>query len=133
MEKLLTKYLGRNCLLYEEIESTQILAKSLAKQKVPNGTLIIADSQTKGKGTRGRTWHTGEKGKNLACTFILYPNCRVIKLETLTKDIAICICNAIWNLYKVSLEIKEPNDLVINRKKSRRNFNRGKCIRRAGL
>ena len=71
---------------YEELESTQDLAKVLAKKNVSNGTIVIAESQTKGRGTNGRTWHTCEKGKNVAFTLILYPNCLIQKLDTLTLD-----------------------------------------------
>ena len=57
---------------YQEIDSTHIYAKKVAEQK-ENKTIIIAEKQTQGIGTKGRKWHTG-KEKNIAMTIILKPN-----------------------------------------------------------
>ena len=78
--------------------------------------MIIAETQTNGIGTKGRAWYTGES-KNIAMTIILKPNCPISTLEGLTVKIAECMQKTIRELYQINLEIKEPNDLMLNGKK----------------
>lgn len=99
---------------YEKIVSTHLYAKKIAEEK--ENRIIIADEQTGGIGTKGRNWYTG-KGKNIALTIILHPDCKIEKLEGLTVEIATKIKEAIYELYKYKLEIKKPNDLILNNKK----------------
>ncbi|MCL2860227.1 MAG: biotin--[acetyl-CoA-carboxylase] ligase [Oscillospiraceae bacterium] len=113
---LSTKYMGRNIIYFETIDSTQKKAKELAKNKVQNGTLVLANMQTHGVGTHGRVWHT-EPNSNILMTLVLYPNCNIDKLNTITIDIANCLVKVIKNLYKIQLSIKEPNDLILNGRK----------------
>ena len=99
---------------YEKIESTHLYAKKIKKKK--EDKILIAEEQTGGIGTKGRNWYTG-KGKNIAMTIILHPDCKINKLEGLTVEIASKIKGAIYELYGYNLEIKEPNDLILNNKK----------------
>ena len=99
---------------YEKIESTHLYAKKIAGKK--EDKILIAEEQTGGIGTKGRNWYTG-KGKNIAMTIILHPDCKINKLEGLTVEIASKIKGAIYELYGYNLEIKEPNDLILNNKK----------------
>ena len=98
---------------YKEIESTHKYAKKIENQ---GNKIIIAGKQTGGIGTKGRQWHTGED-KNIALTIIVHPNCEIKKLEGLTTLIAEKIQDSIYELYKYKLQIKEPNDLILNGKK----------------
>src|SRR5699024_10370221 len=92
-------------------------AKQMVQQeKLPNGTILLAESQTKGIGTHERKWHTGE-GKNLAFTIIYYPTCVLEQLQHITVQIAEAMVEAIQELYGISLTIKKPNDLLLNGKK----------------
>jgi len=112
-----TKFTGKQIYYYKEIESTQIEAKRIAQNsKVNNGTIIIAESQTKAMGTNKRKWHTG-MGKNLAFTIIYYPTCLPEELKNITVEIAEAMVETIYELYKIRLNIKEPNDLMLNGKK----------------
>lgn len=99
---------------FEEIESTHKYASLIADKKIK--TLLIADRQTGGIGTNGRTWYTG-KAKNIAMTLILYPTSTPNELDGLTIDIAKCMQKNIQDLYNIKLEIKKPNDLILNGKK----------------
>ena len=101
---------------YKQIDSTHTYAKKIANKQENNGKIIIAETQTKGIGTKGRVWYTGE-GKNIALTIIIKPKCQIEKLDGLTIKIAECISQAIYDLYKIKLQIKEPNDLILNNKK----------------
>lgn len=111
-----TKYLGKEIIYQEEMESTQDFAKKLAKENGKNGTIVITDNQTKGRGTKGRSWIVS-KGKNITMTILLKPDLKVPKLEGLTLKIAEAIKDSIKELYDYTLTIKEPNDLLLNGKK----------------
>lgn len=109
-----TKYIGKQIKYFNEIDSTQIEAKRNI-EKYRNGTVIIADIQTDGKGTHGRVWHT--KTDNIAMTIILKPEINIKKLEGFTVAIADNIQQAIKEIYGINLAIKLPNDLLLNNKK----------------
>ena len=115
IKKANTQYIGKKIKYYEEIGSTHIEAKKIA-QKETNGTILIAESQTNGIGTKGRNWYTGI-GKNIAMTIILKPTCKIESLDGFTVKIAEIMKRAIKELYGYELEIKEPNDLLLNKKK----------------
>lgn len=100
---------------FNEIESTHKYAKENVNS-IHNCTIIIAEKQTGGIGTKGRVWYTGE-GKNIAMTIVLKPNVKVMQLENLTVNIAKAVQKAISRLYNIQLNIKEPNDLLIDNKK----------------
>ena len=76
----------------------------------------MADIQTAGKGTHGRIWHTDEKG-NIAFSFYIQTNCEIERLDGLTIDIAKILVDMFREKYKINIQIKEPNDLMINNKK----------------
>lgn len=111
-----TIYLGKEIIYKEEMESTQDVAKELANKDAKNGSIVITDNQTKGKGTKGRIW-SSSKEKNITMTIILKPNVKIEKLEGLTLKIAETIKEGIQELYGYRLTIKEPNDLLLNGKK----------------
>lgn len=109
-----TNYIGKRVVYFEEIDSTQLEAKR-NKQKYENGTIIIADIQTAGKGTHGRIWYT--KSNNIAMTIVLKPQANIKQLEGFTVSIAEHIKNVVKKLYNINLEVKLPNDLLLNNKK----------------
>lgn len=111
-----TKNIGKQIEYYEEISSTHLRAKEIAMDQERSGTILLAEIQTGGIGTKGRKWYTG-KGKNIAMTIILKPTCSIAKLEGLTVMIAKCMQKAIKDLYGYNLTIKEPNDLMLKGKK----------------
>lgn len=100
---------------YEEIESTHKYLKSNYK-KYNSKTAIIANRQSSGIGTQGRSWFTGSD-KNIALSIIYRPLCKIEDLEGLTVKIAKILKKEIYDLYKIELTIKEPNDLMLNNKK----------------
>ncbi|MNT40570.1 Bifunctional ligase/repressor BirA [compost metagenome] len=113
---LKTKYLGKNLFWYNEIDSTQKEIYRLIEKQTPNGTLVGSEIQTDGIGTHGRKWYTTNTN-NIAISFVLYPNCNVSKLEGLTIEIASILVGIFKETYNIKIDIKEPNDLMINGKK----------------
>lgn len=112
---LKTKIIGKEIVCYDIIDSTQEEVKR--NSSLENGTVIIAERQTKGKGTHGRVWYTDTEYKNIAMSLILFPECKISKLKEITIIIAKCIVRTFEKLYNLNLEIKEPNDIVFNSKK----------------
>lgn len=117
LRNLKTNFLGRDFYFYEEIDSTQNeIFRRIKKGQIINGSVIMADIQTAGKGTHGRIWHTDEKG-NIAFSFYIQTNCEIEWLDGLTIDIAKILVDMFREKYKINIQIKEPNDLMINNKK----------------
>lgn len=98
---------------YKEIKSTHLHAKEIQNK---GEAVLIAEVQTAGIGTKGRKWHTGEN-KNIAMTIIKHPKCKISELEGLTIKIAEDIKEVIKEMYGYELQIKIPNDLMLNNKK----------------
>ena len=98
---------------YKEIKSTHLHAKEIQNK---GDVVLIAEEQTAGIGTKGRKWHTGEN-KNIAMTIIKHPKCKISELEGLTIKIAEDIKEVIKEMYGYELQIKIPNDLMLNNKK----------------
>ena len=117
LENLNTSFLGRYSEYYKQIDSTQSeIWRRYEKNEIPNGTLIMADYQTKGQGTHGRVWHTDE-ANNIAFSFLIQTNCEIQKLEGITIEIANILIKILKEKYGVRLEVKEPNDIVSKGKK----------------
>lgn len=114
--KLKTKFIGKNILYFETIDSTHLFAKRLKKQEIQDGMIIFADNQTEGIGTHERKWFTG-KAQNLSFDMVFVPNCDLEKISKLTTVLARCIVNSIDTLYNIKTYIKEPNDVILNEKK----------------
>jgi len=112
-----TKCIGKHIRFFDEIDSTQEEAnRQLKKENVPTGTIFLADWQTAGRGTKMRKWY-GTKGNNILMTIVLHTEWNIQKIQGLTIEIAKAIQTAIYELYGYTLEIKEPNDLLLNHKK----------------
>lgn len=117
LRNLKDNFLGRNCIYYKEIDSTQNeIWRLIENKEAPSGTVVYADIQTNGKGTHGRIWHTDE-ANNIAFSFFLEMNCNIKKLEGITLKIAEVIIGIFETKYGIKLDIKEPNDIVYKGKK----------------
>ena len=101
---------------YEQINSTHKYAQTIAQDLESDKKVIIADEQTEGIGTKGRTWYTG-KGNNIAMTIILHTKRKIDEIKELPIEVAKVVQKSIKELYNYDLEIKEPNDLMLNNKK----------------
>ena len=102
---------------FDEIDSTQKEIWRRIKENSPqDGTVIYAGIQTDGIGTHGRKWYTSQK-ENIAFSFVTYPNVKIEKLENITIEIAKILVKIFEDLYNIKLNIKEPNDIVVEEKK----------------
>jgi BirA family biotin operon repressor/biotin-[acetyl-CoA-carboxylase] ligase len=115
-EQLQTRVLGRKILYYDEVESTNTLAHSMVLEGAEEGTLVIAEHQTTGRGRMGRKWHS-PKGKGLWMSLVLKPQITLQFAPQLTLLVAVALCRSIRKLTSLPVGIKWPNDLLIEGKK----------------
>ena len=99
---------------YPSIPSTNDFAREWLERGCPNYSLVTADEQTKGKGRSGRTWYT-LPGSALALSFILT---EIRQSPSLLIGVAaLAVYDAISSLTSRQIEIKWPNDVLIEGKK----------------
>ncbi|MBR2047973.1 MAG: biotin--[Oscillospiraceae bacterium] len=102
--------------VFDEVDSTNTLAKTLAAQGAPEGTILIADRQTGGRGRLGRSFLSpGDVG--VYYSLILRPGCSPGELMHLTCATAVAMCEAAEEAFGFRPGIKWTNDLVVGRKK----------------
>lgn len=90
---------------FEEVDSTMTLARALAEEDAPHGTVVLAERQTAGRGRRGRVWDS-PAGENLLLSIVLRPTGPVHEAPLLTLGAAAALAEAF------DLRVKWPNDLV---------------------
>ena len=116
LNELETAWAGRTCLCFDTLDSTNDYAKMLAKQGSVHGTLIVADTQTAGKGRRGRVWQS-PKGSTISMSLCMEPKLPTDRVAGLTLVMALAVAEAIKQAAAVTVQIKWPNDIVLNGKK----------------
>jgi BirA family biotin operon repressor/biotin-[acetyl-CoA-carboxylase] ligase len=100
----------------ERIDSTNRLAKELASSGAPEGTVVIAETQTAGRGRMGRHW-VSPGHLNLLFSVVVRPKCPSEALFGLTMAMALGATEAIRERCGLVAKIKWPNDLYVGSKK----------------
>jgi BirA family biotin operon repressor/biotin-[acetyl-CoA-carboxylase] ligase len=113
---LATRFLGRTVYYCDSVSSTNNLAKELAGQGAADGTLVVAEEQTGGKGRLGRQWCSA-KYKGSFFSFILFPPLMPQEANMVTLITAVAMASAVRDETGVAAGIKWPNDLLVNGKK----------------
>src|SRR5208337_234354 len=108
--------IGSEIVFFPLIGSTNSAAAGLAAKGQREGTVIIADGQTEGRGRRGRTW-VSPAWKNLYLSIIVRPGIPPRDASMLTLMSAVACTSAIQRLSSVPVSIKWPNDLMVADKK----------------
>ena len=99
-----------------EVTSTNTLLKAQAEQGAPEGTVLIAESQTAGKGRLGRHF-TSPPGTGIYFSLLLRPHCTAEKSLFITTTAAVAVCEAIEQVTGLNPQIKWVNDVYLNEKK----------------
>ncbi len=113
--ELKTRHLGKKIYYFDTIDSTQNFATSIAKNKGDFGSVIIAESQTLGKGRQGRRWISPKGG--IWLSVILEPNFDIYKMTLIPFAVAVALANAIEKTLNIKTKLKWPNDLTLDNKK----------------
>jgi BirA family biotin operon repressor/biotin-[acetyl-CoA-carboxylase] ligase len=113
---LATKVFGREIDYHEVVDSTNLRAKALARQGAPEGTLVLAEQQTQGRGRLGRVW-ASRPGLGLWFSLILRPQVGTSELAVITILTAVALARAICQATGIQVQVKWPNDLLYNNAK----------------
>lgn len=99
------------------IDSTNIYTTGLLSQSgIPEWTVIMADSQTGGKGQRGKTWDS-EYGKNLLCSVVVFPLfLQMHEQFMVSAAVSLAVCKTLSS-FQIEAQIKWPNDIMVKGKK----------------
>jgi BirA family biotin operon repressor/biotin-[acetyl-CoA-carboxylase] ligase len=108
-----THLIGRKLFCYPSLTSTMDEAERLAKEGTPEGTVVIAEEQTAGRGRLGREW-LSPKG-NIALSIVLYPSLE--QLTALNMIASLAVAHSIEKVAGLKAEVKWPNDVLINGRK----------------
>ena len=114
--RLKSKWAGHPIKYFEEITSTNQYAKRIGEEGAPEGTLVVADEQTQGKGRSGRVWSTPH-GTAIAMTLLIRPKLPPASISMVTLVMGLAVARACRELYHLPVGIKWPNDVVIHGKK----------------
>lgn len=108
---------GRKIYFYESLSSTSIKAFELARAGEAEGAVVIAETQTGGKGRVGRRWES-PSGVNLYASVILRPDVAPSNAHELTFVSAVAVAEAVASLTGARPEVKWPNDILIDGRKA---------------
>src|SRR3989338_3285386 len=114
--QLNTRFIGKKIYYFDTVSSTMDSALQLAMQGSPEGAIVIAESQTKGRGRLGRNWFS-PKYKGIYLSLILRPKISPNQAPLLTLMSAVSICEAVKEKTDLACQIKWPNDILIHHKK----------------
>jgi len=132
-----TSRLARTIVLFESADSTNAVAAEAASRGAPEGLLVVAEEQRRGKGRRGRTW-SSVRGKSLTFSLVLRPACRAEGLTAILALAAVKVLGAIKKAAatpdaealailrrrggrggsRLDVRIKWPNDVLIDGRKA---------------
>jgi BirA family biotin operon repressor/biotin-[acetyl-CoA-carboxylase] ligase len=114
--RLKTKLIGSEILVFEETASTNDVVEHLAKSGAGEGLVVFAESQTRGRGRRGRAW-ASPRGKGLWFSVLLRPPLPPSAASRITVAASVAVTRAIREVCRVDARIKWPNDVIIGDKK----------------
>ncbi len=107
---------GQPLYFFKTISSTNDYARELAERDEPEGTLVISEEQTAGRGRMGNSW-ISPPGTGLWISLILRPPLPPSQSSLITPMTAVAVAGAIRKVTGLSAGIKWPNDIIINNKK----------------
>lgn len=111
-----TKILGKDIKYFDSVASTMDVAFQLGIEGASEGTVVCAESQTKGKGRLGRSW-ASPKAKGIYMSVILRPKLVPADLTQLTLLSAVAVCETLRKFCALPAKIKWPNDILVKDKK----------------
>ncbi|HEV2349908.1 MAG TPA: biotin--[acetyl-CoA-carboxylase] ligase [Terriglobia bacterium] len=108
--------IGRKIIHYFRIDSTNNTALALATDGAADGTVVLAEEQTAGRGRFGRKWYS-EKSSGIYASVILRPKLSPADAPALTLMAGVAAHRAVSTATGLEVDIRWPNDLLVNGKK----------------
>jgi BirA family biotin operon repressor/biotin-[acetyl-CoA-carboxylase] ligase len=112
LDGLGTRFVGRNVVYRPEIGSTNDEGKRLAREGEPEGTLVITDYQTRGRGRLDRGW-VAPRESSLLMSIVFRPELAARQIQRLTMSCGLAVVDAIEQQTGLHADLKWPNDVVI--------------------
>lgn len=116
MRNFLSDTIFKRIIREEQVGSTNDLAMSLLDSDEEGDFVVLADSQTSGRGRRGRTWHS-PPGENIYMSLAIRPNVRLSRATILTFLTGVAVCNGLRACTGLDMNLKWPNDIIFNKRK----------------
>ncbi|MFZ5591615.1 MAG: biotin--[acetyl-CoA-carboxylase] ligase [Bacillota bacterium] len=113
---LKTAVYGQNVHYFNRVESTNVAARDLARRGAVDGTLVVAEEQTGGRGRLERGWFS-PAGGGIWCSLILRPPLLPSEVAPVTLTCAVAVRRAIQQVAGLEVQIKWPNDLLLDGRK----------------
>jgi BirA family transcriptional regulator, biotin operon repressor / biotin---[acetyl-CoA-carboxylase] ligase len=107
-----TQFIARRVSHYDQATSTNDLARERADAGEPEGTLVIADEQTAGRGRLGRSWIAPPRS-SILMSLILRPTLEPSQIARVTMGMSLATCDGIRSVTGLEAQIKWPNDILI--------------------
>lgn len=114
---LSTSFIARDIIAYDEVSSTNDIALDLAQRGAKEGTIVVAETQTKGRGRLGRNWFS-PSGKGIWVSIIFYPEFKPAELCRMNLILGVAIRDAIRKETSLKPQLKWPNDIIVGEKKT---------------
>jgi len=116
--RLHTRLIARSLYHFYDVDSTNLFAARLLAhgRNVQEATVILAETQSAGRGRLGRSWHS-EREAGIYLSMVLYPKAPPSLAPLFTLATAVAMHNAIERYSGMDIDIKWPNDLLVGRKK----------------
>lgn len=113
---LKTRLLGKEICYFESAYSTMDVAGELGAKGYPEGTIVVAETQTKGRGRMGRFW-SSPKYKGIYFSLLIRPRILPNATPVLTLLAAVSVCEAVKEVTGLEAKIKWPNDIMLGNRK----------------
>jgi BirA family biotin operon repressor/biotin-[acetyl-CoA-carboxylase] ligase len=113
-ERLSTRFVGRRVVYLTSTGSTMDIARRKAEEGAVEGTVVLSEEQTKGRGRFDRVW-VSPAGKNLYLTLIMRPSVERLRCLSIVSPLAMAL--AVEDVTGLAPRIKWPNDVLINDRK----------------
>lgn len=114
--KLLTRVIGTDLIVLDEVKSTNDTLKAMGAEGCKNGTVVAARSQTAGKGRLGRTWQA-KRDCCIPFSVLLRPDMTPREVGAVTPLTGLAVCQALRSFTGLDCKIKWPNDIIVGKKK----------------
>jgi BirA family biotin operon repressor/biotin-[acetyl-CoA-carboxylase] ligase len=111
-QNLKTEFIGRRVYYFKEIDSTQDFAQQIALEKKENGTIIIAEKQTAGRGRLERKWNSPKGG--ISFSLIIHPKFDVSSSTLIPIAAAVALAKSIKSILNIDVTVKWPNDITLD-------------------